>query len=55
MSERKSAQCPDCGYRVKVRADGTLGKHHLWIGTRYHGVCEGTGARVISAARKDEA
>lgn len=41
--KRPSAKCPSCNYVVNLRADGTLGKHHVWIGHEYKGECVGVG------------
>lgn len=39
----KRARCAVCHSSQKLRASGTLGQHHLWIGRQYVGVCPGTG------------
>jgi len=39
---RASDRCGICLYKQKLRADGTLVQHDLWIGGRYWGRCPGT-------------
>lgn len=41
--KRPSARCAICMGIQHIRVDGGFGKHHLWHGHDYMGVCPGTG------------
>lgn len=51
---RLSDRCHVCGYKQDLRRDGTLGKHHWWIGGEYVGVCAGTGLTIEESRREFE-
>ena len=52
--KRPSERCAVCGYVNNIRADGTFGKHHVWIGREYQGECGGTGLTPAEARVKFE-
>jgi len=40
-TKRASARCAICHGVQHVRKNGTFGKHHLWQGHTYMGICPG--------------
>jgi hypothetical protein len=52
VTGRRRGQCPDCRYRWPLRADGTLGAHHLYSGSEPQPECAGTG-RLPAPGRRD--
>lgn len=38
----RTGKCPDCPYRWRLRRDGTLMQHRLWIGADRQVRCEGS-------------
>jgi hypothetical protein len=53
-SRRASARCVICHGVQHVRKDGTFGKHHIWSGNEYRGICPGAG-RVPAEVEQREA
>jgi hypothetical protein len=43
VTARPRGQCPACRFWWRLRADGTLGAHHLWNGSERQPQCAGTG------------
>ncbi len=46
-------KCGACGYRIRLRADGSLGTHRLWQGSQFQYVCAGTGGKPVDDANPD--
>lgn len=52
-SKRASARCVICHGVQHVRKDGTFGKHHIWSGHDYRGVCPGAYREPAEVERRD--
>lgn len=51
-TERRSDRCKVCGYVQNLRRAGTFGRHHVWLGRDYLGVCPGAGMKPEDTTSK---
>lgn len=54
MSETKRGTCPECGYRFRLRKDGTIGAHLLYGGPMGRRYCEGSGDRPAPTPTEED-